>query len=204
MGGQLPARVDALVGLGGLRHGTRPLAALRGAQHVIPILRPQLNGSHNRAGGQDNSHFHIEKDIPFHLAFGDSYYTAKVFKKMENPEILELVSFDTFHLPRNRKEEIKIIFPGYAKHISREFEEKKEVMEDREIASTKCYLCHKNLKKKIRWYTPNGKHYYSVAYCDTHGYIKYKVRVKKSEEEKYYAVKTAKFTTEEKIKKQKI
>ena len=74
-------------------------------------------------------------------------------------------------------------------------------MEEREIASTKCYLCHKNLKKKIRWYTPNGKHYYSVAYCDTHGYIKYKVRVKKSEEEKYYAVKTSKFTTEEKIKK---
>ena len=146
-------------------------------------------------------YFHIEKDIPFHRAFSDAYYTAKVFKKMENPEILELVSFDTFHLPRNRKEEIKIIFPGYAKYISREFEEKKEVMEDREIASTKCYLCHKNLKKKIRWYTPNGKHYYSVAYCDTHGYIKYKVRVKKSEEEKYYAVKTAKFTTEEKIKK---
>ena len=146
-------------------------------------------------------YFQIEKDIPFHRAFSDAYYTAKVFKRMNNPEILKLVSFDTFHLPQNRKEEIKIVFPGYAKHISREFMEKKEIMEDREIASTKCYLCHKNLKKKIRWYTPNGKHYYSVACCDIHGYIKYKVRIKKSDEEKYYAVKTSKFTTEEKMKK---
>lgn len=146
-------------------------------------------------------YFQIEKDIPFHRAFSDAYYTAKVFKRMNNPEILKLVSFDTFHLPQNRKEEIKIVFPGYAKHISREFMEKKEIMEDREITSTKCYLCHKNLKKKIRWYTPNGKHYYSVACCDIHGYIKYKVRIKKSDEEKYYAVKTSKFTTEEKMKK---
>lgn len=143
----------------------------------------------------------IEKDIPFHRAFSDAYYTAKVLQRMSNPEIMQMVSFDTFHLPRNRKEEIKIIFPGYAKLISREFEEKKNVMEDREISSTKCYLCHKNLKKKIRWYTPNGKHYYAIAHCDVHGYIKYKVRIKKSENDKFYAVKTSKFTTEEKLKK---
>lgn len=146
-------------------------------------------------------YFRIEKEIPFHRAFSDAYYTAKVLEKMEWERISALVSFDTFHLPRNKKEEIKIIFPGYAKYISRSFEEKKEVMEDREITSTKCYLCRKNVKKKMRWYTPNGKHYYSVAYCEEHGYIKYKVRVKKSEEEKYYAIKTSKFTTGEKVEK---
>ena len=32
-----------------------------------------------------------------------------------------------------------------------------------------------------------------------HGYIKYKVRVKKAENEKYYAIKTSKFITEEKF-----
>ncbi|MCI7596897.1 MAG: exonuclease domain-containing protein [Lachnospiraceae bacterium] len=146
-------------------------------------------------------YFEIEKDIPFHRAFSDAYYTARILERIDNPEIYRLVSFDTFHLPKSRKKEIKIVFPGYAKYISREFEEKKAVMEDREVASTKCYLCRRNLKKKMRWYTPNGKHYYSVAFCDIHGYLKYKVRVKKSEEGKYYAIKTSKFTTEEKVEK---
>ena len=144
-------------------------------------------------------YFNIEKDIPFHRAFSDAYYTAKVFQKLVNPDILQFVSFDTFHIPKNKKEEIKIAFPGYFKYISRGFQTKSEVMEDREVSSTKCYLCHRNLKKKIKWYSPNGKNYNSIAYCDIHGYIKYKCRVKKSENGKYYAIKTSKFITEEKM-----
>ena len=146
-------------------------------------------------------YFNIEKDIPFHRAFSDAYYTAKVFNELANPDILQFVSFDTYHIPKSKKEEIKIIFPGYFKYISRGFESKNEVMKDKEVASTKCYLCHKNLKKKVKWHSPNGKHYYSIAYCDVHGFIKYKVRLRKSEDKKYYAVKTSKFITEEKMKK---
>ena len=146
-------------------------------------------------------YFQIEKDIPFHRAFSDAYYTAKVFQKIVNPEILKYVSFDTYHIPKTRKEEIKAIFPGYYKYISRGFETKSEIMSDREISSTKCYLCHKNLKKILRWYTPNGKNYYSISNCDVHGFIKYKVRLKKSEFGMYYAIKTSKFITEEKMKK---
>ena len=146
-------------------------------------------------------YYQIEKDVPFHRAFSDAYYTAKVFQKLSNSDILQFVSFDTFHIPKDKKEEIKITFPGYFKYISRGFESKSEVMKDREVASTKCYLCHKNLKKKMRWYSSNGKNYYSIAYCDIHGYVKYKCRVKKSETGKYYAIKTSKFITEEKMKK---
>ena len=146
-------------------------------------------------------HFQIEKDIPFHRAFSDAYYTAKVLEKLENPDILQFISFDTYHLPQDRKQEVKMIFPNYAKHISREFEHKQDIMEDKEISSTKCHLCHKNLKKKIKWHTLNGKHYYSVSFCDVHGYIKHKVRIRKSENEKYYAVKTSKFISKEKMEK---
>lgn len=146
-------------------------------------------------------YFQLEKELPFHRALSDAIYTARVLKGMEWKRIAALISFDTFHLPRNRKEEIRVILPGYAKYISRGFEKKKEVMEDREVSSTKCYLCCKNIKKKLRWHTPNGKHYYSVALCEKHGYIKYKVRVRKSDRDEYYAVKTSKFTTEEKVEK---
>ena len=146
-------------------------------------------------------YFNIEKDIPFHISYSDAYYTAKVFKKIANPDILQFISFDTFHIPKTRKEEIKILFPGYFKYISHGFEVKSDVMEDKEVSSTKCYLCHKNLKKKVKWYTPNSKNYYSISYCDIHGYIKYKVRLKKAEDGTYFAIKTSKFITEEKMLK---
>ena len=70
-------------------------------------------------------------------------------------------------------------------------------MEDQEVISTKCYLCHRNLRKKIRWFSPNGKHYYSVALCPVHGMMKFKIRVRKTEHGTVYVVKTSKFISEE-------
>ncbi len=138
----------------------------------------------------------IEKDIPFHRAFSDAYYTAKILERLEG-EVLDNYSVDTFVLPRSKEEEIHIKFHDYMKYISREFEDKHEAMEDKEVISTKCYLCHKNLRKKIRWFTPNGKHYYSVSTCPVHGFMKSKIRIRKSENEKVYVVKTSKFISEE-------
>lgn len=138
----------------------------------------------------------IEKDIPFHRAFSDAYYTAKVLAALKE-EVLENYSVDTYILPKSRKEEIHIFFHDYMKYISREFEDKQKAFEDREVSSTKCYLCHKNIRKKIRWFSPNGKNYYSVSLCPVHGYMKSKLRIRKSEEDKVYVVKTSKFITEE-------
>lgn len=138
----------------------------------------------------------IGKDIPFHRAFSDAYYTAKILETLEE-EVLGNYSFDTFILPKNREEEIHIMFHDYKKYISREFPDKQAAMEDKEVISTKCYLCHKNIRKKIRWFTPNGKHYYSVATCPVHGFMKSKIRIRKSENDGIYVVKTSKFISEE-------
>ena len=140
----------------------------------------------------------IEKDIPFHRAFSDAYYTAKVLALMEE-EVLRNYSFDVFHIPKNRKEEVHVRFDSYAKYISRGFADKAKAMEDRTVNGTKCYLCHKSLRKKIRWFTPNGKHYYSVSYCDRHGYMKSKIRMRRSEDKMIYVVKTEKFITEAEV-----
>lgn len=140
--------------------------------------------------------FHIEKDIAFHRAFSDAYYTAKVLAQLKE-EFLGNYSIDTFVLPQTREEEIHVLFHDYMKYISREFADKQEALEDKEVISTKCYLCHKNLRKKIRWFTPNGKHYYSVAVCPVHGFMKSKIRIRKSEGDKIYVVKTSKFISEE-------
>lgn len=145
----------------------------------------------------------IEKDIPFHRALSDAYYTAKILALLDE-NVLENYSFDIFHIPVSKKEEIHAIFDkvpqeSYAKYISRGFENKIKAMNDKNIISTRCYLCHKNLKKRIRWFTPNGKHYYCVSYCDIHGHMKSKIRIRKSENNLVYIIKTEKFVSEEDV-----
>lgn len=136
----------------------------------------------------------VEKDIPFHRAFSDAYYTAKIFTMIleEKPEVLKNISYDIYHPPVDRASEIKVQFDTYMKYISREFDSKADAFADREVVSSKCYLCHRNLRKKLRWFTPNGRHYYCLAYCEKHGYLKGKIRIRKSENGKIYVVKTTK------------
>lgn len=147
----------------------------------------------------------LEKDIPFHRAFSDAYYTAKLLTGIaeQKPEVLRRISFDTFHPPKTRAEEVKVQFDTYMKYISREFDSKAEAFADREVSSSKCYLCHKNLRKKIRWFSPNSKHYYCLARCDKHGYLKGKLRIHKSESGKPFAVKITKLITEEEAERLK-
>lgn len=139
----------------------------------------------------------IPKDGAFHRALSDAYYTARVFERIKDPQVLQKISFDNFQLPHNRKEEVHIVFDDYAKYISREFEDKTQLMADKEVSSTKCYICRRNLKRKIKWFTPNGKHYYSLSLCPNHGYMKGKIRVRRSEDDGVYAVKTTKFISAE-------
>ncbi len=143
----------------------------------------------------------IEKDIPFHRAFSDAYYTAKVLAKImqEDRRILKNVSFDTFCPPKKREEEIKVTFDTYVKYISRVFPDKQTAFADREVSSSKCYLCHRNIRKKVKWFQANGRHYYCAAYCEKHGFMKNKIRVHKAQDGGVYVVKTSKFITKEEV-----
>ena len=137
----------------------------------------------------------VEKDIPFHRAFSDAYYTAKILALMDE-NVLVNYSFDVFHLPKDKEAEVHVTFDTYAKYISRAFEDKALALQDKTVMGTKCYLCHKKLRKKIHWFSPNGKHYYSVSYCDKHGYMKAKIRIRKTDDGAVYVVKTEKLITE--------
>ena len=147
----------------------------------------------------------IEKDIPFHRAFSDAYYTGKVLEKINEVElnkdssIMNNFSFDVFNLPQKKRDEIFTTFDNYAKYISREFNDKSDVLLDKTVMNTKCYICQKNNKRVIKWFTPNGKHYYCVSCCDKHGYMKSKIRIRKSEKGKVYVVKTMKFISTEEV-----
>ena len=104
---------------------------------------------------------------------------------------------DVFHIPKRREDEVNVLFHDYAKYISREFEDKTAAMQDREVISTRCYICKKNLRKKVRWFAANPKHFYSISVCDKHGLMKGKIRLKKTEDGSVYVVKTQKFISEE-------
>ena len=142
-------------------------------------------------------YLHIAKDAPFHRAFEDAYYTGKVLAQCKDPKVLRNVSYDVYHPPVRREEEIKVQFDTYCKYISRQFADREEAFRDREVVSSKCYICHCNIRKKIKWFSGNGKQYYCLAYCEKHGYLKGKIRVRKTDDDKVYIVKTTKFITDE-------
>lgn len=141
----------------------------------------------------------IEKHVPFHRAFSDAYYTGKVLQVIlqQNPQVLSQVSYDIYCPPISRETEIKHQFDTYCKYISRVFPGKKELLADREVSSSKCYLCHRNLKKRVKWFTTNNRHYICLAYCEQHGYLKGKIRINRAAEGGVFAVKTTKLIDEE-------
>lgn len=138
------------------------------------------------------------KNFPFHRAFSDAYYAAKILEGL-NIGVLKNYSYDTFILPKSRKEEVHVYFETYYKYISVEFENKIEALTDKEVLRTGCLCCQekKNLKKRVKWFSGNGKHYYSVALCPVHGYIKSKLRIKRTKLDRVFVIKTSKFISEE-------
>ena len=135
----------------------------------------------------------IPKSQTFHAALSDAFYTAEVMKLLPDKQLHHFYSIDYFRSPKNRREEVSIIFDGYSKFVSKEFSSKKDLMKDRKVTSTKCYLCGKNAKKKIRWFASGGKNFSCLAYCEEHGYLKGKIRLKKCENsDGFFCVKTIK------------
>lgn len=134
----------------------------------------------------------LDKDLVFHQALADAWYTARILQKLDEPRIFTNTSIDVYQNPKSKKEEIHLSYDTYDKFISREFSDKERAMKDREVTSTRCPLCGRNARRKIRWFTVNSKQYYSVSVCQEHGLVKGKIRMKKTDEDKVYVVKTIK------------
>ena len=142
----------------------------------------------------------LKKDIPFHRAFSDAYYTAKIFDKIEDPDVLEKYSFDTYVVPSSSEDEVSITFSDYSKIITKAYSDKRLLLDEKYVNTPVCYKCHKRVSKRVKWFTPNGKHYYAVGYCLRHGYMKSKIRVRKDESGNSYAVITHKLISKEEKK----
>ena len=70
-------------------------------------------------------------------------------------------------------------------------------MADKQVTDMICYKCRRMLRKKIRWFSYGQKFYLCLATCPEHGAVKGKIRIKKTEDVFFFAVKTQKLVDDE-------
>ena len=140
--------------------------------------------------------FHLQADAPFHRALDDAEYTGKVMAQLDFKKIEEYVSVDYYQLPETEEEEFTLRFPDYTKFVSRIYDTREEVMAEKAVTDMVCYKCRRMLRKKVRWFSYGQKFYLCLAVCPEHGYVKGKIRIKKTEDGFIYAVKTQKLVDE--------
>ena len=134
----------------------------------------------------------LSKSEDFHQADSDAKYTALIFQKIENRELEKRFSYDVFHKPVDKGHEVYTIFDDYSKYISREFDNKSFALRDKDVARCICFKCGHIAKRRINWFSLNNKHYYCLAYCKQHGFLRGKIRIKKVDNGKIYVIKTIK------------
>ena len=129
----------------------------------------------------------IEKTIPFHRAFDDTYYTAEVMKKMDLDAVSWYESVDYHRPPQTREEEIFRDFKTYQKFVSKTFATKEEMMADKVVTSLKCTCCGLPVWRRVRWFSAGANTYLALAQCPRHGYVKGKIRIKKAADGNVFA-----------------
>ena len=132
----------------------------------------------------------LDKGTGFHRAINDAEYTAAVFATMNFEDAAKWYTVDYYQNPKRRRDELKLYYPTYSKYISKEFMNKETAMADREVRTTRCFACGKPALKRIRWFVGKNKAYYCLAECAEHGYLRGKIRIKKTDEDQCFVVKT--------------
>lgn len=138
----------------------------------------------------------IPEDGEFHRALSDAYFTAKVMQTMDFERYKERLSIDTFYSPRLKEEEIFVRFDEYTKLVTREFLTRDEMFEEDYIRELRCNQCDKPMEVIIDWFSDCGKTYYCLGKCSEHGYSRGKIRIKKLEEDSFFAIRIMKSTDE--------
>ena len=116
---------------------------------------------------------------------------------MDFDSVKDYVSVDYYLPPESEDEEFTLRFPEYTKFVSQMFDTKEEAMEEKRVTDIICTKCRRMLRKKIRWFSSGQRYYLCLATCPEHGMMKGKIRMKKSEDGRVFAVKTVKPVDEE-------
>lgn len=139
----------------------------------------------------------IPESEDFHRALSDAYYTAKVMQTMDFEKYKGRLSIDTFYPPRIKQEEVFVRFDEYTKLVTREFLSREEMFDDDDVREIRCNQCDKPMDVIIDWFSDSGKTYYCLGECQEHGYSRGKIKIKKCEDDSFYAIRIMKSTDKE-------
>lgn len=156
--------------------------------------------------GKKNAHsleyavdyWNIEKKESFHRALWDAEYTAMIFEKIDASIFECYYSIDYYHNPKYEEDEVYVVYENYSKYISKEFYNKEDLMENNKINDIYCFKCGEKVSKKIRWFSNNLKNYYCLAHCKQHGFLKGRIRINKTNDDKLFAIKIVSTISEDK------
>lgn len=132
----------------------------------------------------------IPVDRPFHSAVNDAYYTAMVLKKINPKDLSDRYSYDLYNNPKEKDDELISYHKTYMEHISREFDDKKLAMEDKDITTIRCYKCSRRISKKVKWFSSTPNSYMCVGKCWYHGLVLGRIRFKQNKSGKIFVIKT--------------
>ncbi len=157
----------------------------------------QEDGKIRRSLSLAVEYLQIEEEEPFHRAVNDAMYTCKVMRMIQFESVKRFYSIDCYYVPRNKKDEIYVKFDHYSKYISRKFSSKESAIADEEVSKIPCFFCDQSLPEVLPWFSDNSKTYYAIGYCDKHGYMQSRIRMKKTANGLNYVIKITKPTTKE-------
>lgn len=144
----------------------------------------------------------LELDAPFHRALSDAWYTGLVMQNLRMHNLRKMVSVDYFRVPAGHEEEIYLVFDGYSKFVSMAYPSREEAMKAHNVTSMVCYRCGRSVRRRLNWFSDQAKHYYGLAYCPVHGWLKGKIRVKHPVgSDKVFMVKTQKLVSQDEAAK---
>ncbi|MBE5944750.1 MAG: exonuclease domain-containing protein [Lachnospiraceae bacterium] len=132
----------------------------------------------------------IEVDRPFHSAVNDAYYTGVVLKAIKPRDLSDRYSYDIYNNPKIKEDELISYHKNYMEHISREFTNKIEALDDKELLTIRCYRCGKKANKRIKWFASSPNSYSCVGKCWYHGLVQGKIRFKQAKDGNIFAIKT--------------
>lgn len=132
----------------------------------------------------------ITIDRPFHSAVNDAYYTGLVLKSIYPRDLEDRYSYDIYNNPKEKEDELISYHKNYLEHISREYDNRFQAIEDPDLLSMICYRCGKKTSKRIKWFANTPNSYISVGKCWYHGLVLGKIRFKQSKNGKVFAIKT--------------
>ena len=133
----------------------------------------------------------ISQKLPFHRAGNDTYYTALVMTTIDMKQMQAYYSIDCYRIPEGNGQ-LSLTFPGYHKYVSHGFDSREQLIGNASVTNMECPVCGRRIRRKIHWFAAAKNYHLCVAYCQEHGYMKGKLRVRKTDMGSYYGIKTVK------------